>query len=69
MEFVNGLKQALDLVARLVEIVLQDLSRLVAALNLRLKILDSAVDVADATGFGRASLLEILKLLFKLHVR
>lgn len=58
LEFVDGLEEAFDFVAGLVEVVLEHLRGLVAALDLGLEVFDGAVDVADAAGFCGASFFE-----------
>lgn len=66
MQFVDVLEQALDFVARLVEIVLEVLIGFVAAFDLSLQVFDCAVDVADASGFCCACFFEVFELLLKL---
>ena len=55
MELVNGLEKTLDLVAGLVEVFIEKLGGLFAALELRLEIFDCPVDVSNAASFGAAS--------------
>jgi hypothetical protein len=61
------LQKTLRLIARFVQIILEILDGLVSALYLALEILDSAIDAANATSFGRACLLEVLELRFQLR--
>jgi hypothetical protein len=67
LELVDCLEQTLDLVAGLGEVFGQDGDGLFAALDLRLEILDCAVDVAYAASFGVAALLQVFELLFELR--
>jgi hypothetical protein len=61
LQFIDGGEQTGDLVAGLVKILRDRRVLLFAAFDLRLQILDCAIDIADGTGVGETRRLRILK--------
>ena len=66
LQLLDSLQQTLGLVSRLAQIVLEVRDGFVPALDLALQILHRAIDGADTASFGRARLLQVLELRFKL---